>query len=74
MSNELFVELSDEQQEVVAGGASLDQFLTQTTYSFDQLAFGGTSASGIGGSIAGGMGGATSTDTTGLTQILGLST
>jgi hypothetical protein len=73
MSNELFVELSDEQQEVVAGGASLDQFSTGTNYSFDNIVFGGGSTSGMGGSTTVGAGSVTAVDTSGFTTILGLS-
>jgi hypothetical protein len=67
MSNELFVELSDEQQEIVAGGASfsLGQYLTQSQFQQVVGSVGGASTAGPGGASSGAVisGGATNTST-----------
>jgi hypothetical protein len=77
MSNELFVELSDEQQEIVAGGASFDLSQYSTTAQFQQVVgtVGGASTAGPGGATSGAVlgGGATNTSTTTLLQGLGIS-
>jgi hypothetical protein len=76
MSNELFIELSDEQQEIVAGGAgfSLGQYLT--TAQFQQVTGGvsGVSTAGLTGSTSGAVvtGGATNTSTQTLLSNLGI--
>mgnify|MGYP003483822587 CR=1 FL=1 len=65
MSNELFVELNDEQQEIIAGGASLDS-LSITAFQ-QQTVLGGTaSISGPGGSATASQGAAQNTETFGL--------
>jgi hypothetical protein len=69
MSNELFVELNDEQQEIVAGGAASLTSLSITA--FDQQAvLGGTaSLSGPGGSLTASEGAAIDTTTFGLSLL-----
>jgi hypothetical protein len=69
MSNELFVELNDEQQEIVSGGISLGSFETNTDYSLDTLNVGQYSASGPNGSVAYGYASAIDLDTSGSTEI-----
>jgi hypothetical protein len=54
MSNELFVELNDEQQEVVSGGAIFQgPFLTTSTSVNNALLFAGGSAANAGGAASG---------------------
>jgi hypothetical protein len=69
MSNELFVELNDEQQEIVSGGISLGSFETNTDYSLDTLNVGQFSSSGPGGSWSYGYASAIDLDTSGSTEI-----
>lgn len=72
MSNELFTDLSVEQQEVVAGG--LDVGFSTTDYFNKISALQAVSQSGPGGSTAGVQGATDITKTSGLTGIgLGLS-
>jgi hypothetical protein len=69
MSNELFVELNDEQQEIVAGGAASLQSLSITAFD-QQTVFGNTaSASGPGGSFTASNGAAQDTTTFGLSAL-----
>jgi len=49
MNTELFVELSDDQQEIISGGIGLYDYLG-TYFSQEALAFSATAASGPGGS------------------------
>jgi hypothetical protein len=68
MSNELFVELNDEQQEIIAGGASLDS--ASITAFKQQIVAGGTvSSSGPGGSFTASNGAAQNTETFGLSVL-----
>ena len=68
MSNELFVELNDEQQEIIAGGASLDS-LSITAFQ-QQTVLGGTaSMSGPGGSATASQGAAQNTATFGVSAL-----
>ena len=68
MSNELFVELNDEQQEIIAGGASLNS-LSITAFQ-QQTVLGGTaSISGPGGSATDSRGAAQSIDTFGVSLL-----
>jgi hypothetical protein len=77
MSSELFVELSDAQQELVSGGASFDlnKFLTASQYQSVYGAVSGASMAGPGGSGSGAMvaGGAINTSTWTYLQGLGIS-
>ena len=69
MSNELFVELNDEQQEIVAGGAASLLSISET-YFDQQTVFGNTvSASGPGGSYTASNGAAQDTTTYGLSLL-----
>jgi hypothetical protein len=58
MSNELFVELSDEQQEIVAGGTATLALLNTSFFTSDTVLGNSYSASGPGGAVAGSGGGA----------------
>jgi hypothetical protein len=69
MSNKLFIELNDEQQEIVSGGIRLGSFDTDTFYSLDTLKVGGYSASGPNGSVAYGYASGVDIDTSGHTSI-----
>jgi hypothetical protein len=77
MSNELFVELSDEQQEIVSGGATFDLGTYSTTAQYQSVVggVGGASTAGMGGATSGAIvaGGSTNTSTTTLLQGLGIS-
>jgi hypothetical protein len=64
MSNELFVELNDEQQEIVTGGAEILS-ISATGFNQKTVLANTASASGPYGSLAGSQGGAQSTDTYG---------
>jgi hypothetical protein len=66
VSNELFVELNDEQQEVVAGGAASLTLLNITAFSQDTVLGTSGSAAGNWGAWSGSSGGAQSTDSFGL--------
>jgi hypothetical protein len=69
MSNELFVELNDEQQEIVAGGNASLQSLSITAFD-QQTVLGGTaSASGPGGSFTASNGAAQDITTFGLSAL-----
>jgi hypothetical protein len=76
MSNEFFVELSDEQQEIVSGGASFNLGQYSTTAQFQQVlgSVGGASMAGPTGAGSGAVvgGGATNTSTTTILQGLGI--
>ena len=76
MSNELFVELSDEQQEIVAGGASFNLGTYSTTAQFQQVigSVGGASTAGPTGATSGAVisGGATNTSTSTILSGLGI--
>ena len=69
MSNELFVELNDEQQEIIAGGAASLLSISET--SFDaQTVFGNTASfSGPNGSMTTSNGAAQDITTTGFSQL-----
>jgi hypothetical protein len=58
MSNELFVELSDGQQEVVTGGAATLALLNATDFTKDTVFGSSASLSSPGGSVAASDGGA----------------
>jgi hypothetical protein len=77
MSSELFVELSDEQQELVSGGASFDlnKYLTASQYQSVYGTVHGGSMAGPGGSGSGAwiVGGAMNTGTLTYFQGLGIS-
>jgi hypothetical protein len=60
MSNELFVELSDEQQEIVAGGTATLALLNASYFQKDLVTGTSISASGPGGTMSGSSGGAQS--------------
>jgi hypothetical protein len=60
MSNELFVELSDEQQEIVAGGTATLALFNASYFASDMVVGNSFSTSGPGGGIAGSSGGAQS--------------
>jgi hypothetical protein len=62
MSNELFVELNDEQQEVVTGGLAALTLLNASFFSSDTVVGSSFSVSGPGGAQAGSSGGAQSID------------
>ena len=68
MSNELFVELNDEQQEIIAGGASLDS-ASITAFRQSTVLGGTASLSGPGGSVTASEGAAQYTDTFGLSLL-----
>jgi hypothetical protein len=76
MSGELFVELSDEQQEIVSGGALFGLDLYSTTAQFQQVTgtVSGGSMAGPNGASSGAMvsGGATNSSTTTILQGLGI--
>jgi hypothetical protein len=68
MSNELFVELNDEQQEIIAGGADLNS-LSITAFK-QQTVLGGTaSMSSPGGSVTASQGAAQNTETFGISAL-----
>jgi type IV secretory pathway TrbL component len=58
MSNELFVELSDEQQEIVAGGQATLALFNASSFVQDTVVGTSLSQSGPGGSSSGSSGGA----------------
>jgi hypothetical protein len=60
MSNELFVELSDEQQEIVAGGQATLALLNISSYQKDTVFGDSFSKSTPGGAMSGSSGGAQS--------------
>ncbi len=69
MSNEMFVELNDEQQEIISGGEASLLSISET--SFDaQTVFGNTaSTSGPGGSFTASNGAAQDITTTGFSEL-----
>jgi hypothetical protein len=69
MSNELFVELNDEQQEIVAGGAASLTSLSITAFDKQAVSGGTASMSGPGGSMTASHGGAVDTTTFGLSLL-----
>jgi hypothetical protein len=72
MSNELFVELNDEQQEVVAGGLASLALLNITAFSQDTvLGTSGSMATPV-GAVAQSGGGAQSTDSLGISGLLAI--
>jgi hypothetical protein len=70
MSNELFVELSDDQQEVVAGGQASLALLNASFFTQDTVLGTSLSASGPGGAAAGSGGGAQSIKSGSLSALL----
>jgi hypothetical protein len=68
MSNELFVELNDEQQEIIAGGADLNS-LSITAFQKQTVLGGTASSSGPGGSFTASNGAAQNTETFGLSYL-----
>ncbi len=68
MSNELFVELNDEQQEIIAGGASLDS-LSITAFQQETVLGGTASLSNPGGSMTASQGAAQNTATFGVSLL-----
>ncbi len=68
MSNELFVELNDEQQEIIAGGASLNS-LSITAFEQSTVLGGTASMSGPGGSATASQGAAQYTATFGISAL-----
>jgi hypothetical protein len=70
MSNELFVELSDEQQEIVAGGQATLALFNASFFTSDTVLGNSLSASTPGGAIAGSNGGAQSIKSGSLSALL----
>jgi hypothetical protein len=66
MSNELFVELNDEQQEIVAGGAAELTSLSITAFDAQTVLGGTASMSGPGGSVTASQGAAQDITTLGV--------
>jgi hypothetical protein len=69
MSNELFVELNDEQQEIVAGGAASLDSASFTLYDAQTVLGGTASMSGPGGSITASQGAAQDITTFGVSLL-----
>jgi hypothetical protein len=67
--SELFVELNDEQQEIVAGGAASLKSLSITAFDKQAVSGGTASMSGPGGSMTASHGGAVDTTTFGLSLL-----